>query len=108
MDWLAHPSLSAKFAWLHYVQKARSAIYGKKTDTKPLSSIDAFHLAARKRPEAAKVWLERLRPITRSDYQSLFKQVPPTEISETAIQFALTMLELNQKRLLLLKDNLTP
>ena len=84
----------------HYIQKARSAIYGKKMDTKPLSTINAFHLAARKRPEAAKVWLERLQSITRSDCQNLFQEIPPTEISKTAIQFALTMLELNQERLL--------
>lgn len=63
-------------------------------------SFDAFQLAARKQPEAAEVWLKRLQLITRSDCQSIFNQIPLTEISETAIQFALTILELNKKRLL--------
>jgi len=83
-----------------YVQKARSAIYAKKTDTTPLATIDAFQLAARKRLPAARCWLDRLHAITSSDCQGIFGQIPATEISETAAHFALTMLELNQSRLL--------
>lgn len=83
-----------------YVQRARSAIYEKKTDTTPLLTIDAFRLAARKRPKAARYWLDRLQVISRSACQGIFGQIPPTEISETAMQFAMTMLEINQNRLL--------
>jgi hypothetical protein len=83
-----------------YVEKARSAIYGRKADTKPLSTIDAFLLAARKRPAAARFWLDRLQRITRSDCRAIFDQIPAGEISATASEFALTLLELNQKRLL--------
>jgi hypothetical protein len=82
-----------------YVERARSAIYGRKTDTKPLFTIDAFLSAARKRPAAARFWLDRLQRITRHDCQAIFAQIPAGEISATAIEFALTLLELNQKRL---------
>ena len=82
------------------MQKARSAIYAKETDTTPLATIDAFQFAARKRPPAARCWLDRLQAITPGDCQGIFGQIPTTEISETAVHFALTMLELNQSRLL--------
>lgn len=84
----------------HYIRKARSAIYERKTDAKPLSTIDAFKLAASKNPRAAQVWLKQLEAITCKDCQAIFEQIPPADISQTAIQFALTLLELNRNRLL--------
>jgi hypothetical protein len=84
----------------HYVGKARSAIYERKTETKPLLTIDAFRQAAHKHPEAARIWLERLGAIRREDCQAVFEKIPPAEISPSAIEFALALLELNQKRLL--------
>ena len=82
-----------------YVSKARSAVYGRKGDQKPLHTMDAFWKAAERRPSAAKVWLKQLEGIGPSDCLQIFKQVPPQLISNTASKFALKMLELNQQRL---------
>jgi len=84
----------------NYVKKARSAIYLKKSDNKPLSTLCVFQLLAAKRPESAKVWLQRLQDITPQQCQNVFNRLPQSEISETAIEFAMKLLELNKKRLL--------
>ncbi len=84
----------------HYVKKARSAIYLKKPENKALLTLDAFQQFADKRPESAKVWLKRLGDICPEQCQNIFNRIPPTEISELAIKFAMKLLELNKKRLL--------
>ena len=84
----------------HFVTKARSAIYETKTAKKTMFSIDAFIFLAKRRKKAAQFWLEQLRKITPEQCTAIFEQIPKTEISETAIEFALTLLELNKKRLL--------
>lgn len=83
-----------------YVTKARSAIYRRKTDDKPLPTIDVFFLAQKKRPEAARYWLNRLELITQRDCKNIFRKIPSTEIDRIAIQFALKLLEINKNRLL--------
>jgi HipA-like C-terminal domain len=83
-----------------YVKKARSAIYSKKSQNKPLLTFSAFQLLASKRPESAKVWLKRLGDISPKQCQNVFNRIPPSEISETAIEFAMNLLELNKQRLL--------
>jgi hypothetical protein len=83
-----------------YVQRARSAIYAKKSAPKPLSTIDAFQMAARRRPHAAQFWRNRLVTISRRATETIFKNIPPTEISDTAMEFALGILDVNQNRLL--------
>jgi hypothetical protein len=84
----------------HYVQKARSAIYLRKSDQKPLSTVEVFKRAAARRPEAAKLWQQRLGDITKTQCLSIFERIPDSEISATAIEFAMTLLELNKQRLL--------
>jgi hypothetical protein len=84
----------------NYVKKARSAIYLKKSENKPLLTFSAFQLLATKRPESAKVWLKRLGDINPEQCQNVFNSLPPSEISETAIEFAMKLLELNKKSLL--------
>lgn len=84
----------------HYVKKARSAVYLKKSEKKALLTLCLFQLLAAKRPKAAKVWLQRLGDISPEQCQNVFNRVPPSEISETAIEFAMKLLELNKKRLL--------
>jgi len=83
-----------------YVKKARSAIYSKKSKDKPLHTYAAFQLLATKRPESANVWLKRLGDISPEQCQNVFDRIPPSEISETAIEFAMNLLELNKQRLL--------
>lgn len=84
----------------HYVKKARSAIYLNKSEQKAMLTWDVFQLLAAKRPESAKVWLQRLGDINPEQCQNVFNRIPPSEISGTAIEFAMKLLELNKKRLL--------
>lgn len=86
-----------------YVEKARSAIYLKKSEQKPLLTLAVFQQLAIKRPESARFWLQRLGDITPEQCQNVFNRIPPSDISDTAIEFAMTLLELNKKRLLEVK-----
>lgn len=83
-----------------YIQKARSAIYLRKSAQKPLSTVEVFAQAALRRPEAAKLWRQQLCDISKEQCLSIFKHIPDSEISETAIEFALKLLELNKQRIL--------
>lgn len=82
-----------------YIQKARSAIYLTKSDQKPLSTVEAFKLAADRRPEAAKLWIELLGQVSNQQCLGIFEHIPETEITSAAIEFAITLLELNKQRL---------
>jgi hypothetical protein len=95
--------LTTKDAGRHissYVKKARSAIYLNKSEQKAMLTWDVFQWLAAKRPKSAKVWLQRLGDISPEQCQNVFNRVPPSEISETAIEFAMELLELNKQRLL--------
>jgi hypothetical protein len=83
-----------------YIEKARSAIYLKKSEQKPLLTLVVFKQLATKRPESARLWLQRLGDISPEQCQNVFNRIPPSEISETAIKFSMRLLELNKKRLL--------
>lgn len=86
-----------------YIEKAHSAIYLNKSETKSLLTLAVFQQLATKRPQAARLWLQRLSDISPEQCQNVFNKIPPSEISETAIEFAMTLLELNKKRLLEVK-----
>lgn len=83
----------------HYITKARSAIYAKKSDNKPMLTLEAFQQFGKKRPEAAKFWLQRLSDISTQQCEAVFVKIPETEITKTTIEFSLKLLELNKKRL---------
>jgi len=83
-----------------YVEKARSAIYLKKSEPKPLLTVDVFAMAAKRRLMAAKLWRQMLGDITREQCLAIFERIPATEISETAIEFAIKLLEINKQRIL--------
>jgi hypothetical protein len=87
-----------------YVERARSAFFASPSSQKPLSTLEAFEVAARLRPSAAKAWLERLKQVSLPDTRSLLESVPSDRISGVAIDFAQRMLELNYKRLLALRE----
>lgn len=82
-----------------YVERAKSALY-RAVDENPLTTLAAFQDAARLVPEAGKYWLQRLGTTHLADYRRIFDNVPVTEISEPARDFALRMLEINRNRLL--------
>ncbi len=83
-----------------YVARAKSAFYLSNTSPQPLSTLDAFVEAAKVRPEAAKYWLENLSEVDLASFEAILSQIPDTEISVSARNFACRMLELNTKRLL--------
>ena len=84
----------------YYILRARSTIYDGKRAGKPLTTIDAFRLAAEKSPQAAAIWLDRLRNIDQADCRLIFNQFPDGYISPSGVNFALSLLEHNRKRLL--------
>ncbi|TAL43150.1 MAG: phosphatidylinositol kinase [Methylovulum sp.] len=83
----------------HYIKKAHSAIYLNKSADKPLSTLGVYQRLAIKRPEAATVWQHQLEAVSDTQCQNIFARIPPSEISETAIEFALALLKLNKTRL---------
>ena len=83
-----------------YVERAKSAFYGRLSDEKPLTTLAAFQEAARISPGASLYWLRRLQMTARADYGAIFNNIPYSEISELARDFALKMLEINRGRLL--------
>jgi len=82
-----------------YIEKARSAIYLNKSAIKPLSTLDVYQRLATKRPEAAMVWQHQLATVSDAQCQTVFDRIPPSEISEIAVEFALVLLKLNKTRL---------
>lgn len=89
-----------------YAAKCRSAFYALVGDKKALSPLDVFQAAARRHPQAARVWQERLEAVSAADTLGLFNRIPRERISEAAIAFAQQILEINQRRLLLLLEEL--
>jgi hypothetical protein len=87
-----------------YVEKCTSAIYASVEDERPLKTFDVFREARQRYPKAASVWLDNLAKVSSDDTLKLFQRIPSERISETAIKFAQKILELNQHRLLKLRN----
>lgn len=83
-----------------YVERARSPFYLSPASTQALSTLAAFHEAARIRSSAATIWLARLRAARTEEFESIVDAVPSSEMSEPARQFALRMIEINRQRLM--------
>lgn len=90
----------------NYIAKSRSATYDKVGDRKPMLTLDLFEQAAQKYPKAAMIWLQNLAHISAEDTLSLFNCIPKNYISEISIEFAQTILTINQNRLLQIRENL--
>lgn len=89
-----------------YATKCRSALYAQLGDKKALTPLDAFRVVAQSYPQAANVWLERLARVSLTDTLALFNRIPRQCISDIAIAFAQQILEINQRRLLFLREEL--
>jgi len=83
-----------------YVKKAASAFYSSLPNAKPLSTIEAFCEAGRLYHDAAGFWLDQLKSVTPQATHDILEQIPKNLITETTIEFADTMLQLNRERLL--------
>jgi hypothetical protein len=87
-----------------YVERARSAFYASPTDTKPMSTLDAFREGGRRRPRAAHAWIARLERLSSQDIEAIVADIPSDRISAVAKDFAIRMLFLNAQRLLALQE----
>ena len=87
-----------------YATKAQSGFYAKQTDPRPLTTFGAFREAGRLAPEAAQAWLAELEPVTMDEVQELLSRLPTSLISQDGLNFALKILEVNQQRLLALRE----
>jgi hypothetical protein len=65
-----------------------------------LSTFDAFNRAAKLYPEAAQIWIEKLRAITLEQINEIFERIPEGRITPTAATFAKALLEYNQAQIL--------
>ena len=83
-----------------YVARARSAFFATPTSSKPMGTLEAFQEAARIRSEAARFWLEQLAKLNPENYRTILADVPDSEISIPARDFACRMLEVNTQRIL--------
>ncbi|MEH1834734.1 MAG: HipA-like protein [Nostoc sp.] len=92
----------AGFSVQAYVERCDSALYARVGDQKPLKlkAFNAFCEAQQRYPDAARVWLNNLARVSSNDTLELFKRIPSNRISQTAIEFAQKILELNQSKLL--------
>lgn len=83
-----------------YVARAKSAFYATFSSTMPLTTLDAFREAAKLRPKAADYWLRQLANIDNAAYKYILMEVPDSEISVPARDFAARMMEVNVTRIL--------
>jgi hypothetical protein len=93
-------SIFANGSVTNYIQNSRSALYRTVNDKKALLNLEVFQMAARRYPQAAQGWLQKLAPIAPNDMTNLLLQVPETRLSPLARQFAEQILLQNQVRLL--------
>ncbi|AFZ23917.1 HipA-like protein [Cylindrospermum stagnale PCC 7417] len=89
-----------------YVEKCSSNLYARVRDKKTLKNFDVFYQVRQRYPDAARVWLDNLAKVSSNDTLELFERIPSHRISKTATEFAQKILELNQNRLLKLRDTL--
>jgi len=89
-----------------YANKCFSAFYANVDDKKTLKTFDGFSLVANRYPEAACVWLARLENISKANILDIFNRINRSRIYPEASNFAQSILEINRRRLLNLRETL--
>lgn len=84
----------------YYANRAKSAFFGMGDNPKMISPIQAFQEAQELRPEAAELWLARLRNVSPEQTHEIFKKMPEEFLSNEGAEFAVRMLEYNQRKLI--------
>ncbi len=79
----------------YFSQRAKSAFYNQKTDTRPLGTFDAFWKFASHAPQAAQDWLKRLAIIERNAIEGIIDEVPDNRMTGIAKRFTLELLVVN-------------
>lgn len=83
----------------YYVSKAKSAFFNHRRTTKQLTTLEAFIAAGKSDIKAANSWLEKIDSISEKQTSDILSQIPDTEISDVAKEFAYRMLCLNRTRI---------
>ena len=81
-----------------YCKKAKSALYAKPNDARPISPFDAFVQCARM-TTGAKYWLSRLEALNADEIDHILEQVPASIMSGPARRFAKELLICNRDEL---------
>lgn len=83
-----------------FVKRARSAFYADATQAKPMTTLAAWRAFSRKTPQAATIWLEKLRGVDAAAVQRVLDEVPPQRMSQVCREFTRELLIENRRRLL--------
>lgn len=89
-----------------YIEKARSALYDKDDDHRPLRTIEAMQIAATYDLSAAKSWISQMAAVPDKALTDVLDRIPKERISESALEFARGLLLANRKRLLQYAESL--
>jgi hypothetical protein len=83
-----------------FAGRGRSALYASAADSRPLGLREAFLALTQRAPDAASLWLAKLRAVTRESVSTILERVPSARMSSVCRQFTLNLLTTNQQRLL--------
>ncbi|MEY2831496.1 MAG: hypothetical protein RLZZ574_754 [Cyanobacteriota bacterium] len=67
---------------------------------KEISGVEAFRQAAAIRPQAAKIWLNKLQQLDFGQIERVFAKIPSERLTQETKNFALELLKYNRKQLL--------
>jgi hypothetical protein len=87
----------------HFAKAARSPFYESVNSTRTLGTVETFSAFAKFDPEAAQIWLNQIKNVTREQIEGIVQQVPRKRMSDVAQRFTIELLMVNQQRLLELK-----
>jgi hypothetical protein len=82
-----------------WARRARTPFYLRDTDTKPLTTFEAFHRAAELRPRAGAEWVTRLASVNSASVERILEAVPESLMSSLTRRFAHRLLLVDQEAL---------
>ncbi len=82
-----------------YAAKARSALYLRKDDSKPMTAIDVVRECQRDFHDSVSVWIEKIAGIDDEEVMGIMCRVPESRMSSIAKKFAYKLLQVNRERL---------
>jgi hypothetical protein len=91
-----------KFTVESFCRRAKTPFYNK--DEKKVSTYDACRIAAKFDKDAFCDWVDRVSEIQVKDLENIFEQIPSEWIKKDIITFSIRVIQVNQKRLVALKE----
>ena len=87
-------------AGVAYANRARSGLFEASSDKRPVHPRAAFLLAATKRPEAAKLFLQRLQSVEEIFIDEVIERIPQERMSADSKRFVALLIRDNRVRIL--------